>query len=196
MSTRHKSCSIDGCERIAHARDLCCTHLYRYRKYGDPLKLAKPKGVGLRWLLETALHYEGEDCLVWPFTKSGYGIVHYNGLRLPPSRLVCILKYGDPPSSSHESAHSCGRGRSGCVNPSHLRWATPAENQRDRIEHGTSNRGRRGKVTAEDVIWIRSVAGLVSQQEIADKFGMDQSTVSNIMTGKRWSWLNSKHGDV
>jgi hypothetical protein len=159
------------------------------------MRLAKPKGSGLHWLLEVALEYEGDECLRWPFSKTGYGIVTYNGRKTRPSRVMCLMKYGAPPTTKHQAAHSCARGHEGCVNPRHLRWATPAENQNDRIAHGTSNRGKRGKLTPEDVLWIRSAAGKMRQQDIADKFCLDQSSISYILKGTRWGWLTKSEGE-
>lgn len=83
-------------------------------------------------------------------------------------------------------------GSSGCCNPNHLRWATRTENQRDRIEHGTSNRGSRHglhKLTENDVLQIVELAGTASQAKIGKRFGVSQVTVQAVLSGKRWSWL-------
>lgn len=80
-----------------------------------------------------------------------------------------------------------------CVNPGHLYWATPQENQNERVKHNTSNRGEQqwlAKLTSNDVLEIRKmlVAGF-SQAGIARQYGLAPSTVSNIKTGKHWGWL-------
>jgi hypothetical protein len=49
------------------------------------------------------------------------------------ARLVCEEAYGLPPTSKHHAAHATLSGCVGgaCVNPDHIRWATPKENQAD-----------------------------------------------------------------
>jgi hypothetical protein len=74
-----------------------------------------------------------------------------------------------------------------------LAWKTPAQNQADRIAHGTSNRGvrhGRAKLTEADVIEIRRMAAAGTlQAEIMTRFGIAQTTVSQIVTRKIWAWL-------
>ena len=35
-------CSIENCEKVAHARGWCGTHYRRWKKYSDPLKMLRP----------------------------------------------------------------------------------------------------------------------------------------------------------
>jgi hypothetical protein len=78
-----------------------------------------------------------------------------------------------------------------------LSWGTPEENSQDKIVHGTSGKGiskLRGeannlaKLTDDDVREIRRAyaAGEGSQQQIADRYGIYQTTVSVIVRGKAW----------
>ncbi|WP_353621966.1 hypothetical protein [Labrenzia sp. THAF35] len=106
---------------------------------------------------------------------------------------MCASVHGEPPTADHHAAHSCGNGKHGCCNPKHLQWKTPSENEQDKIDHGTSNRGERcasSKLTAGDVIWIRSHKGTPTR-EIAKKFGVSVRTVQDAASGKTWSWLDS-----
>jgi hypothetical protein len=146
--------------------------------------------------MESALSYGGDDCLIWPYCKvhNGYGCINMNGRRHIVSRLVCAEVNGPPPTPAHEAAHSCGNGHLGCINPRHLSWKTRADNQKDRIFHGTHNRGERNhsaKLSKADVIAIKAMLGKVSQSEIAEKFGVNQSTIGRISTGEIWSWLEA-----
>jgi hypothetical protein len=105
---------------------------------------------------------------------------------------ACEDRHGPQPSPKHNVAHACGKGRGGCVNPVHLRWATRAENEADKIEHGTSNRGNnngRAKLTEAEVIEIRSLEGTMLLREIGDLFGIKASTVCTIHKRRTWSWL-------
>lgn len=191
MTEKHH-CSVDGCTKPIHCRGLCRPHyMRRWRRGIEPAQ--RRRGYTIEWLKTEALNFSSDDCLVWPFNKdhAGYGTLRYDGRPQKASRVVCSLVHGAAPSPHHEAAHSCGNGRLGCVNPRHIRWATPRENQADRIIHGTSNRGKRGKLTAVDVRNIRSLAKTMKQQAIADRYGMHQSSISYIINNKKnWVWLD------
>lgn len=178
-------CSVQGCDRPHRKGGFCNIHYMRFCRDGHPGPLiGEPK----RWLLEVALQYKGSECLIWPFgqSSSGYGSTGAG----TPHRAVCMLANGQPPSSAHQAAHSCGTKL--CVNPAHLRWATRAENEADKISHGTANRGERNghrKLSVPDVWQIRRLAGRLLQREIGDLFGINRSAVSSIISRKAWSWL-------
>jgi hypothetical protein len=78
------------------------------------------------------------------------------------------------------------------VNHLHLRWATPTENQNERVDHGTSNRGARqgqSKLTDSDILRIRTLASVHSQVELATMFDVGRDHISRILSGERWGWL-------
>lgn len=102
------------------------------------------RGTGLQ-LIDDALTYNGDGCLIWPLGKMGCGrgAVSLNGKITSVARLVCTLAHGEPPTQMHEAAHKCGQGLLGCYAPNHLYWATSQENKRDKITHGTDNRGEK-----------------------------------------------------
>jgi hypothetical protein len=190
------TCSVEGCQNPVRSRGFCRAHYQKWRTYGDPNKQlhARP-GVAMKFFLETVLTYEGDECLQWPFWRNnyGYGGLRYDGKDQLVSRLVCLQLYGSPPTPEHHAAHSCGNGENGCVNPHHLRWATRSGNEQDKIEHGTSNRGERqgsAILSKDDVISIRQDNSGLSQTELGAIYGVDQSTISNIVTRKRWGWLD------
>ena len=175
---------------------MCGPHLHRFDRYGDPLAggpLKTPNGTLLQWIA-AHLHHDGVDCLIWPFGEKGggYGEVRVNGLKVLAHRHMCELVNGPPPSPLHEAAHSCGHGDLGCVHPKHLRWATPAENQADRLLHGTDMRGEKHwqqKLTEADVIAIRALKGAETQRETALRFGVTREMISAIQRRVSWSWL-------
>lgn len=71
-----------------------------------------------------------------------------------------------------------------------LRWATRAENEADKIAHGTKTVGEKNgfsKLTSSQVRKIRSLEGKMSQREIAEEVGATQQNVSCIIRGKTWS---------
>jgi transcriptional regulator with XRE-family HTH domain len=125
-------------------------------------------------------------CLIWPFsTTRGYGNFQYMAKRYYAHRFMCELAHGRPPSDIHEAAHSCGD--PSCVNPHHLSWKTPSENGLDNRQHNTHVRhryGNIGKITMEQADAIRSQKGTKTLRELADEYGISESAVSNVWTGK------------
>ena len=196
-------CSVPGCKNNAHRGSfgrsgMCCTHYTRMRKHGDVNYLILVKRPALDWIEENST-YSGDDCLTWPFhiSKDGYGRCHdpkTNNLATA-ARIMCTAVNGEPPTQKHHAAHSCGNGNKGCVNPKHIYWATCTQNQRDREKHGTTNRGERygrSKLTANDVLEIRKLLATHSQIDIAHKFNVDPSHISNISRRKQWAWLDPR----
>ncbi|HSC56993.1 MAG TPA: HNH endonuclease [Nitrospira sp.] len=153
---------------------------------GDQPRMRRGSGKGKAyvWLL-AHLHYEGEECLIWPFSRpNGYGMLGHFGNTYYAHRLMCEWVNGPAPSERHEAAHNCGNGDKGCVHPKHVAWKTPSENQADRAEHGTKNRGRLGELTPEQRAQIRALRGIKTQEEIAAMFGTTRSNVCHIQRGK------------
>lgn len=192
-----KICAVDGCVKPRIARGWCQAHWARWKRHGSPLvggPLGASKGESLRWLSARTGHV-GDECLPWPFgrTGSGYGALEIDGRAISAHRWMCAEVYGPPPTPSHEAAHSCGRGHLGCVNPGHIRWATHSDNLADRLDHGTATIGEANgfaKLTEADVREIRSGAGRVTQRDLAERYGVDPSNISQIQLRKSWSWLD------
>lgn len=188
-------CSIPDCRNPYFVAGFCRSHYYRNNKYGDPLAGGTAFGEPTRFYQEVVLPYDGDECLAWPYavTSSGYGILTIRNKNVRVTRMLCTEMFGPPPTASHEAAHSCGNGHMGCVTKKHLRWATPKENGQDKVEHGTSNRGEThgiSKLTRDQVLEIRALRGSMAQTKIAQAFGVSQSAVYKIQTGKMWGWLN------
>lgn len=184
------TCKVDGCGAPARSRGWCDPHYKRWWRYGDPLGGSTSKGDVSEYFNNFVLSYDGDDCLSWPYAKlKGYGQIRHGGKRRCVSRLICEIVNGPPPSPKHEAAHNCGKGHEGCCNPKHIRWDTPKGNSADKIIHGTTSRGERApsvKLTAEQVLTIRILAGKLLQQEIGEMFGVHFSTISAIITRKLW----------
>ena len=74
-----------------------------------------------------------------------------------------------------------------------LAWGTPSENQSDKIQHGTTNRGAKaaGSILCErDVLAIRRrAASGENRKALADEFGVAERTVSAVVTRQTWAWL-------
>lgn len=187
-------CSADGCKKPDIMGGLCSAHYQRMRRHGNPTAGQRQRGYCYQWLVEH-INFQSEECLTWPFARlwNGHGHLRRGGKDARAHRLMCIMVHGDPPSAKHEVAHSCGKAHEGCVNPKHLRWATAKENQADRIQHGTTNRGERSgsaKLTVKDVLRIRSLAFHLPQKAIAEQYGVSGGAVHDIIARKNWAWLD------
>jgi hypothetical protein len=75
-----------------------------------------------------------------------------------------------------------------------LRWGTQEENEADKILHGTAPRGENHgavKLTEKQVKEIRSAPDRWGiNQELASRYGVARSTISNIRTGRNWRHLS------
>lgn len=186
-----KECSIEGCSKRARSRGWCEMHYARWFRHGGPLNGRTFDGAPAVWL-EAHKNFASAECLIWPFGSiKGHAITWKDGRNQRVCRLICEYRYGPPPTSKHETAHNCGRGHLGCVNGSHLRWATTKENAADRLIHGTSPRGERAgtaKLSEADVMAIRAVTN-VSQSELGRRYGVSRSTIGLILSRRNWAWL-------
>jgi hypothetical protein len=109
----------------------------------------------------------------------------WEGKHVNVSRLICRLSHGDPPDEAMHAAHKCGNGKHGCVNPSCIYWATPVENESDKLRHGTRPKGEQcgfAKLTDVQAAAIREDNR--SGTLIAKDYGVSQSQVSKIKSGK------------
>ena len=192
----NRICSIPDCGKNVAAKGLCSAHYTRLVRHGDHTKKVKDRGGAIKFLQEVVLPYKGDECILWPYSKTGRegsGWVSWNGKGARVPRVVCEQTHGPSPSPRHEAAHSCGNGHLACCTPNHLRWATPSENAQDKVTHGTSPRGERqgsAKLTEVQVREIRALEGKLPAAEISRKFGIGFVQVRRIQKRERWSWLD------
>lgn len=147
----------------------------------------KGKSASRQWLL-ARLDYDSDECLIWPFStaRGGYGHFVYLGKGYYAHRFMCEMKHGPAPSDTHEAAHGCGK--SNCANPRHISWKTRTENKMDCRLHGTHVKhrtGNVGKVTREQAAEIRALKESMTLKELSERFGLSQSGIANICTGRR-----------
>lgn len=148
-----------------------------------------------RRLLGRALESDTDDCIDdWPYAiEHGYPVLFIEGSKRRANRWVCRLAHGEAPAEDSHAAHGCGNSR--CLNPRHIRWATPAENHADKVAHGTIPRGEShpaARLTEADVRTIKAaLAAGRSGAAIAREYGVSHSLVSQIKSGLKW-----RHVDV
>lgn len=179
------TCSV--CEKPVLAKGLCSKHYTRLRNHGSHDVVLSPRGEAQRFIADVRPQ---DECIPWPFKAvygSGYGAVTFGGKLTGAHRAVCEINNGPPPSRSHEASHACGN--KACVNPAHLRWATPKQNAADKIAHGTETVGEsngRAKLTADDVAQIRRIGRAETQETIAHRFGVSRRAVGMILNNQTW----------
>jgi hypothetical protein len=190
------------------AKGLCPKHYKRQRRLGGTgveylLKGPRRESSELWAFIHAAVEYEGDDCLIWPFSAdtSGYGLIHWKGKQWKAHRLVLALVTGYAPTGRLiVAAHApviCHTRL--CLNPRHLRWDTAANNGLDKWldkwldgtqEHGEAV--RLAKLTRKDVWAIRKSGE--STYVLACRYGVSTTQVSHIMNGRSWTWLPNEDG--
>ena len=194
MASDFKACCVDSCKRDARhskggARGMCSKHYLRFRKHGDCTVVSvTPKSDISAFLENVALSSREETCIEWPYARNntGYGVRGSEYVH----RLVCEKMHGPPPTKKHQAAHSCGNRL--CVNWRHIRWATPSENQRDRIAHGTHLRGSRSnfaKLNESQVREILLAKGKDSRKSLAEKHNTTVANITSIHLRYSWAWI-------
>lgn len=129
-------------------------------------------------------------CVEWQSTikKDGYGSFHFNGRQAPAHRVAYELVLGEIPKDM-KVLHKCDNRR--CVNVDHLFLGSIADNVSDM--DSKNRRGSRSKLNSDQVVAIKQMlADRYSQEEIGKIFGVCQTAISRIKSGKtRLFKLNS-----
>lgn len=99
------------------------------------------------------------------------------------------MAHGPIPAGMHV-CHKCDNPP--CVNPAHLFLGTEADNAHDRDRKGrqVAPRGEEhgcARLNESDVREIRALRGSLTQVEIGRRYGIRQTTVSEIQRGNLWS---------
>ncbi len=107
---------------------------------------------------------------------------------IPVHRMVCWAFHGPAPSPEYEVRHLDSNPANNV--PSNVCWATHLENIRDKYLHGTMPHGEThpmAKLTEEKVREIHFYFAMdYNNREIGEIFGVDNTTISCIRTGKTW----------
>lgn len=146
--------------------------------------------VARRWI-ERHLDYPHDEwCLFWPFGLNQGGYAHVGGDKIKVHRMMCERKNGPASADKPEACHECGNGHLGCVNPNHLTWKTHGANMSDMFRHGRHQ--KRFKLTPEQVDEIRALEGRARIIDIANQFGVMDTTIRQIHSGKIWKDTSSR----
>lgn len=123
-------------------------------------------------------------CWLWTGAKAGngYGSVRIKGKSRSAHAATYAELVGRVPRGKL-LMHTCDR--RACVNPAHLRVGTAAENTADMMRKGRhSGHQLRLDLSDEAVTMALSMCSSgVSQQAVANAFGISQTTVSKLVRG-------------
>ncbi len=125
--------------------------------------------------------------------KKGYGKFASKGLS-PRAHRAAFEIFVQPIPNGLQVLHKCDN--TSCVNPNHLYMGTHADNMRDKKERGHTEYGEnnyhailnRGQV--EKIKQLYST-GEYKQIDLAKMFSISQPTISAIIIGRVWSFLNT-----
>jgi hypothetical protein len=140
----------------------------------------------------TVVRPELGPCWMWTgrIDRDGYGQISYNGdTHYRTHRLSHELNIGPIPEGA-EVCHHCDIRP--CVNPAHLYAGTTASNANDRVMRRRGRGPKFGiehhaaKLTDEQVETIRQryAQGGISQQRLADEFGVSNSHICYLVNRK------------
>jgi hypothetical protein len=143
-------------------------------------------------------------CWQWTagkFREAGYGM--FSGIRgrqglrnkrtMSAHRASWMIHTGQPIPPGMLICHHCDNRL--CVNPAHLYLGTYMDNNRDTVKRNRANRNKGSqcswaKMTEGQVLEIlRSEYGPGQNKALAQKFGVSQSQISHIRSGKRWPYM-------
>jgi hypothetical protein len=128
------------------------------------------------------------DCWEWRNYRNalGYGVIGVGGKPKLAHRIAWELSNSKAVPNGALVCHKCDN--PACCNPSHLWLGSNNENMQDMVSKGRS-RSLRGaenpnsKLSANDVLSIRTryTAGGISQQALADEYGVSQRAISLVV---------------
>jgi len=145
-------------------------------------------------------------CRIWtgPTDKDGYAYQYISDYdsQIGGHRLVLQRSLGRPLQLGSMALHHCDT--PGCVAEEHLYEGTHEQNMKDRMVRGRTARGEKfqgrkycvgekqhcSKLTEDDVREIRGIRSRnpeISQEKIGKMFGVTQTTVGHLLTGRTWT---------
>lgn len=193
-----EKCAHPGCDRVGISKKMCDMHYRRWKKRGSSYDRGSHR-VDLGDAIQRfhAKYEVDQDtgCWIWVGSTrpaSGgrvYGRHHINSKKTEGAHRFSYRLHKGPIGEGNFVCHHCDTPL--CVNPSHLFQADHAGNMRDMVKKGRSFKAGgelkvgRAKLTNAQAREIRSARG--TQAEIAQQYGVAQTTVSRIKRGKSYA---------
>lgn len=126
-----------------------------------------------------------DECWIWKGAISGkrYGAVKINYIDLRAHRVSFFIAHGSF-DDSLLVCHKCDVTK--CVNPAHLFLGNNTVNVRDMASKARGKTKARMTIETADEIRRVYAAGGITQQKVADKFGISIAMVCFIINRKFW----------
>jgi len=143
------------------------------------------------YITNKCINFEGSK------KKTGYGYTQFLGRQVLAHRLAYALNQLKLPDSLKGVVirHKCDN--PSCINVEHLEPGTQQDNMDDMTLRGRRVRGElvgNSKLTAQQVCEIKASyiprSKHANQYELAKKYSVSQSEISQIISSKRWTHLN------
>lgn len=136
---------------------------------------------------------DANGCRIWQGQRfaNGYGRIQRKPRPCPSEvahRVIYVMARGSVPDEI-KIRHRCDNGAGGCVELSHLLPGTQADNMADMRVRGRASKGEshvHAKLTESDIVWARSMAGIMTQEEIGKRLGVNSSNINKIIRGDSW----------
>jgi hypothetical protein len=184
------TCSVDSCTKKYYGKGYCEKHYQRVRKTGSPEDKTGHHVVLVDKFFKRV--EKTEYCWNWTGPKrKGYGHVWVNGKTVRAHRASWMLVNGEIPDGLFV-LHKCDN--PSCVNPDHLYLGTHTDNMKDKVERDRcAHLDRRGELggrsvlTNEIVLSIRADSRI--NKDVAEHYGVDRSTISDIRRRKSWKHI-------
>lgn len=148
-------------------------------------------------IIERSYPEPNTGCWLWGFSVNffGYGILKARQLspKIVTAHRASYWLFNGPFDLTMHVLHKCDTPC--CVNPEHLFLGTHIENIADRTRKGRSaknsfpgTKSATAKITEEIALQIRSEysSGFLNQYELAKKYGVNQPSISYVISRKTW----------
>lgn len=180
-------CKIEGCLNNAHWQNLCNVHYLRLQRYGQ-LELRYIKSVGdtpaERFWSKVLLTANPNKCWLWQGSTNkhnGYGTLTVQKQGWLAHIYAWYLTYGIKPTT--RLLHSCDVPQ--CVNPTHLREGSQAENIHDMMVKGRYYHGKRlTKMDVDNVLQLHKLG--TNRNAISCSLDINYHIVIKIIKGIHW----------
>jgi hypothetical protein len=191
----NRKCSVEGCENRHSAHGYCATHHRRWKLYGSPhaCQVHQVHGASLLERWNAYAGDRGSGCWEWTGHRdpNGYGRLNVGNRPVLAHRIAWELFRG-PITTADHICHRCDN--PSCVRPEHLFKGDHTLNMADKMakkrhRYGVSRGSAHGcaKLTEEAVREIR--ASTLKLRELAERYGISISQVSDIRRRKTWKHL-------
>lgn len=176
------------CDAPVTGRGLCKSHYYKMRRRGL-LEGFHTKEQPLRDRLMAKVIMSENGCWLWSGLRNSYGyaMLWREGKAVRAHRVAYEIFKG-PVADDLVVCHTCDAPE--CVNPDHLFIGTRKDNNADsarKLRNSYGERNGHARITTVQAVEIYH--STLPQRALAKKYGIHQSTVSDIKTGRRWKYL-------